>query len=66
MRGNPLLKLILPEAPDAADFERGERAFARKAGDGEGVKLEDLGDLVWGECFHKRLHTQGLLRGGMN
>ena len=54
---NPPLKLILPKAPDATDFESGEFAFARKVSDSEGVDPEDLGDLIRGERFDDRLHN---------
>ena len=56
---NPFLKLILPKAPDAADFEAGELTLTRKARDSEGVNPEHLGDLV-GRKGLELLHVQCL------
>ena len=38
------IRIVSPGIPD---FEPGEFAFARKAGDGEGMNPKDLGELVW-------------------
>ena len=58
----PALELVLPKAPDAADFEAGEFTFAGQAGDGEWVNPQDPSDLVGGDSFDL-LHRVGLLGG---